>query len=166
MAQRVEVQLVDDTDGSEGAVTVAFGLEGVSYEIDLSEENDTALRVSLAPYIKHARKTSTATARQRPSGKARRGRRADTKRAREWLIARGYGDGLKDRGRIPVLLHEKYLDALASGDGDPTPKAAKAQEPQEITVTLTEEAPPEAGPKKRATRKHTAKPAASVPEKV
>ena len=38
MAQRVNVVLVDDLDGSEAAETVNFGLDGANYEIDLSAE--------------------------------------------------------------------------------------------------------------------------------
>lgn len=39
MAQKVLVSLVDDLDGSEAEETVEFGLDGVSYQIDLSGEN-------------------------------------------------------------------------------------------------------------------------------
>jgi hypothetical protein len=39
MAQKVQVLLVDDLDGSEATETVAFGLDGASYEIDLSTGN-------------------------------------------------------------------------------------------------------------------------------
>ena len=37
MAQKVVVTLFDDIDGSEAAETIAFGLDGKSYEIDLNE---------------------------------------------------------------------------------------------------------------------------------
>src|ERR1700743_2730581 len=45
MAKKVTVTLVDDFDG-EGAAdeTVEFGLDGVTYEIDLSAKNATKLR--------------------------------------------------------------------------------------------------------------------------
>ena len=39
MAQRVQVLLVDDLDGGVAEETVSFGLDGVSYEIDLSKSN-------------------------------------------------------------------------------------------------------------------------------
>ena len=35
MAQKVNVQLVDDLDGSTAESTVEFGLDGVHYAIDL-----------------------------------------------------------------------------------------------------------------------------------
>jgi hypothetical protein len=39
MARNVSVMITDDLDGSAGAQTVAFGLDGVSYEIDLVQPN-------------------------------------------------------------------------------------------------------------------------------
>ena len=56
MAQKVQVLLVDDLDGSEATETVAFGLDGASYEIDLSTGNAGKLRKELAHYVEHARK--------------------------------------------------------------------------------------------------------------
>ena len=47
MAQRVNVVLVDDLDGNDATETVTFALDGVEYEIDLSEENAAKLRDSL-----------------------------------------------------------------------------------------------------------------------
>ena len=44
MAQQVNVVLVDDLDGSEAGETVVFGLDGTTYEIDLSEKNAKKLR--------------------------------------------------------------------------------------------------------------------------
>ena len=39
MAQRVQIVLEDDLDGGVAAETVTFGLDGVNYEIDLSDKN-------------------------------------------------------------------------------------------------------------------------------
>lgn len=48
MAKKVTVTLVDDFDGSGAAdETVEFGLDGVTYEIDLSTKNATKLRGDL-----------------------------------------------------------------------------------------------------------------------
>ena len=45
MAQKVTVTLVDDLDGGTAEETVEFGIDGVSYEIDLSaSESRTAWR--------------------------------------------------------------------------------------------------------------------------
>ena len=43
MAKTTIVQLTDDLDGSEADKTVSFSLDGVSYEIDLSQKNASAL---------------------------------------------------------------------------------------------------------------------------
>src|SRR5438552_14631576 len=57
MAQKVQVLLVDDLDGSEATETVAFGLDGAAYEIDLSSGNAGKLRKELAGYVEHARRS-------------------------------------------------------------------------------------------------------------
>ena len=56
MAQQVQVLLIDDIDGSEGAETVTFSLDGVSYEIDLSTKNAAKLRDAFATWVGNARK--------------------------------------------------------------------------------------------------------------
>src|SRR5438309_801803 len=56
MAQRVEVVLIDDLDGGDAAETVTFSLDGVTYEIDLSDENARKLRDDFASWTGHARR--------------------------------------------------------------------------------------------------------------
>ncbi|WP_345713818.1 Lsr2 family protein, partial [Kineococcus glutinatus] len=65
MAQKVQVLLVDDVDGGEAAETVSFALDGVSYEIDLSDEHAGALRDAFAPWIGHARRVGGRTGARR-----------------------------------------------------------------------------------------------------
>lgn len=48
MVRKTTVQLVDDIDGSEAAETVSFGLDGNSYEIDLSEQRASSLRAAVS----------------------------------------------------------------------------------------------------------------------
>ena len=67
MAQKVNIVLVDDLDGTEATETVAFGLDGTTYEIDLNDANAAALREALSGYVGHARKVT---------GGGRRGRKA------------------------------------------------------------------------------------------
>src|ERR1700743_243211 len=57
MAKKVTVTLVDDFDG-EGAAdeTVEFGLDGVTYEIDLSAKNATKLRNDLKQWVEASRR--------------------------------------------------------------------------------------------------------------
>ena len=51
MAKKVTVSLIDDFDGKQADGTVQFGLDGVSYEIDLSEKNAKKMREGLRPWV-------------------------------------------------------------------------------------------------------------------
>lgn len=106
MAQKVQVLLVDDLDGSEANETVTFGLDGASYEIDLSSGNAGKLRAELAHYVEHARKGSSAApqrGRRRPRSGAGREQSA---RIREWAKQNGYK--VNERGRIPADIVREY----------------------------------------------------------
>src|SRR3954451_10769401 len=98
MAQKVQVILVDDVDGGEAAETVSFALDGVSYEIDVSEENASALREALAPWVGHARRvggrSGGSRSRSTSSGGSGRSRRSSG-RGRPRLDDRG-GLGRRD----------------------------------------------------------------------
>jgi hypothetical protein len=124
MAQRITTLLLDDIDGSEAEETVAFGLDGVPYEIDLNTANAAALRKSLAKYVDHARKV-TGSARVgrgavgrggRPvvgSGRVRKAADAlDTNKIREWAKANGHN--IKDRGRVPGNIVAEYERATGN----------------------------------------------------
>jgi hypothetical protein len=58
VAQKVHVVISDDLDGSADAETIAFGWDGVNYEIDLSAKNRTKLDKAFAPYVQAARRVS------------------------------------------------------------------------------------------------------------
>lgn len=107
MAKRTTVVIHDDLDGSEGASTVKFGLDGKAYEIDLSEAHEKELRKALEKYVAAATQVSAqGTA---ASGRRKYGTgpvRRDTKHIREWL--RGEGVEISDRGRIPTDLMNRY----------------------------------------------------------
>lgn len=107
MAKRTIEVFHDDLDGSEGASTVKFGLDGKSFEIDLSEAHEKELRKALEKYVGAATQVSAhnaaATGRRKyGTGPARR----DTKHIREWL--RSQGVEISDRGRIPTDLMNRY----------------------------------------------------------
>ena len=51
MAQKVNIILVDDIDGSDATQTVSFGLDGANYEIDLNDKNASKLPDALAAYV-------------------------------------------------------------------------------------------------------------------
>jgi hypothetical protein len=109
VARREIVIITDDLDGSEGAETVKFGLDGVQYEIDLAEKNATKLREALAPYIAVARKAGRGGV--VVGGRVARGRgatpdREQNKAIRAW--AKREGKNISDRGRIPQEIVEEY----------------------------------------------------------
>ncbi len=110
MAQKVTVSLIDDLDGDRADETVEFGLDGKSYEIDLSDANAEKLRDALASYVAAAR---------RPGGRRRSGGNAPAAVARRPSIdreqnqairdwARKRGMKVSDRGRIPADVLDAY----------------------------------------------------------
>jgi hypothetical protein len=103
VAQKVNIVLIDDLDGSDAEETVSFGLDGTSYEIDLNKKNAAALRDALAAYVGNARKVSA----------SRRGRRSaatsmgpSAREIRDWARSNGYK--VPDRGRIPAEVREAF----------------------------------------------------------
>lgn len=98
MAHRTEVILVDDLDGSRADETVTFGLDGVTYEIDLSAGNADSLRESLVTFVGHARRIGGRSGR-RAGGRARSSAAStDLADVRAW--ARDSGYQVSDRGRL------------------------------------------------------------------
>jgi hypothetical protein len=106
MAQRVNIVLEDDLDGSEADETVTFALDGVSYEIDLSAKNAAAPRDSLAQYVGHARRAAGRRAAGRPASSSRGTGKRDLGDVREW--ARSNGHQVSDRGRISAEVQAAY----------------------------------------------------------
>jgi hypothetical protein len=145
MAQITEVRLLDDLDGGEAAESVAFSLDGKSYEIDLSEKHAAALRDAFAPFVSSARRAGGTAVASRPRMSTRAGRpRAETAAIREWASANGLE--VSARGRISSTVLEAYENR-----GNTTVAAAA---PVAATVV---EAAVEAEPKpKRRTRKKAA----------
>ncbi|MDQ1736229.1 MAG: hypothetical protein QOH56_2480 [Pseudonocardiales bacterium] len=113
MAQKIQVLLVDDLDGGEADETVTFGLDGATYEIDLSSSNASKLRDALAPFVGHSRRPVRGGNRGAVPGRGPRNTvRADreqTQAIREW--ARSSGRKVSERGRIPASIVEAYHSA-------------------------------------------------------
>lgn len=109
MAQRVQVLLIDDLDGSEGAETVSFSLDGVNYEIDLSVKNAGKLRNDFATWVGNARKVGRGSGSASGRSGARRSRGGsanDTGAIRAW--ARDNGFDVSERGRISREVMDAY----------------------------------------------------------
>ena len=115
MAREVIEKLVDDLDGGEAAETVSFGLDGTSYEIDLSKRNAAAFRKLLDRYVKAGRRSSTVGARRRKTTASANGSKSKPKRGfdltqlREWAGANGVA--VPARGRIPQAVVDQYKQA-------------------------------------------------------
>lgn len=71
MASKVMIVREDDLTGEQlepgRGETITFGLDGQSYEIDLSGDNATELRQALRRYVHAARKTRPASRRPKRS---------------------------------------------------------------------------------------------------
>ena len=111
MARRIVHQLVDDLDGTVLEVgsgeTVLFSLDGVAYEIDLTDDNAAALREAFAPYVSAARSISTRRASASSTTRPRRRTgQQDYTEVRAWAKANGYT--LSDRGRVPAAVLEAF----------------------------------------------------------
>ncbi|AKT51176.1 histone-like nucleoid-structuring protein Lsr2 [Arsenicicoccus sp. oral taxon 190] len=103
MAQRIQVILEDDIDGGAAAETVSFALDGVSYEIDLSEDNAAKLRDDLASWVGHARRSG---GRRTTGRKPAASRGGNLNEVREW--GRQNGFQVSDRGRVSAELQQAY----------------------------------------------------------
>jgi hypothetical protein len=109
VAQVQEVRLIDDIDGDTADETVGFGIDGKTYEIDLSQANASKLRDALAAYVAAARRlggrrrggTTANTPARRPAVD-----REQNQAIREW--ARKRGMKVSERGRIPADVLETY----------------------------------------------------------
>lgn len=110
--QRVQIDLVDDLDGSEAEETVSFAIDGREYEIDLSGKNANKMRKFLVPYVDkgrrtgHGRRGGVAT---RSTGGNTKADGLDLKAIREWAVKNG--KEVSSRGRLPKQLVEEYQAA-------------------------------------------------------
>lgn len=125
MAQQVLVQLVDDLDGttSSDVSTVLFSLDGVTYEIDLSEDNAERLRGGLAEYVDAARRVGGRIKRGGKAGQNGSAAAGDAGLVRKWANENGFG--LSGRGRIPSHVVEAYRAAKAESEQKPAKPAPK-----------------------------------------
>ena len=110
MARRIVHQLVDDLDGTVLEVgsgeTVLFSLDGVAYEIDLTDDNAASLRSAFDPYISAARRVGTRSATPADGRRRRRSGQTDYAPIRAWAKSNGYQ--VSERGRVPASVIEAY----------------------------------------------------------
>jgi hypothetical protein len=121
VATRVSTTLIDDTDGGEADETLTFGLDGVSYEIDLSSDNAESLRESIAAFVRSGRRTGgRSTYRPKPAVGLQPVRRTaaaaapaasetgytkqDRTNMRAWATSQGYNVGPRGRIKEEIVL--------------------------------------------------------------
>lgn len=111
MAQRTTVVLTDDVDGGEATETVQFGLEGVSYEIDLNEANAEKLRRSVELYVQNARRLGGRRSSAAPAAAPAEtdADAVDATAVRAW--AKENGVEVSDRGRLKAEVVQQFKDA-------------------------------------------------------
>jgi len=109
VAKRVHYTVVDDLDAStDGVGTYRFALEGVEYEIDLSQANVGRLRAALAPFV--------AAGRRQPKSRTTAGgsRRSADAAVRDWWATHQRDLRLpahRTHGPIPREVREAYRTA-------------------------------------------------------
>ena len=111
MARRTVTTLTDDLDGGEASETVTFGLDGQTYEIDLSAENSSKFRSALAHYVASGRKVPgrRSSAKAEPRASKSEFTAVDTAAVRAWAAANDIE--LSARGRIAARIIEQYRAA-------------------------------------------------------
>ncbi|HEY2766005.1 MAG TPA: Lsr2 family protein [Pseudonocardiaceae bacterium] len=120
MAQKTVVTMIDDLTGEEAEhiSPVEFALDGVTYELDLSDENAAKLRDTLAHYTGAGRRIGG----RRRAGRSVKGagkagatagyNRETLKSIREW--AKQNGHSVSDRGRLSAEVLQAWETAHAS----------------------------------------------------
>lgn len=111
MAQKVVVQLLDDVGGETADQTVEFALDGVAYEIDLTDARAAEFRAALEPWAGSARRTGGRRNTSRGGARRTAASRGDLAQIRTWARENGYT--VSDRGRISQEIQDAY-DARAS----------------------------------------------------
>ena len=116
MALHTRIVLTDDLDGSTVGVTShQFALDGVTFEIDLSEANLGRLRDVLLPFQTAGRRLpSTSATKRGAASRAHAGNRLDIKEMRRWWKNSQRGAGLppfSEKGRIPATVEGAYRSA-------------------------------------------------------
>ena len=113
MASKTMVELIDDITGEPADESVVFGLDNITYTIDLSADNAKELRDRIATFIECAQRVKAAKGGRSVTTKRAAGLTRDQNRAiRDW--ARGQGETVSERGRIPAELIVRFQEAHAS----------------------------------------------------
>ena len=113
MAQQVVI--VDDVTGEPGASTRRLRLDGVEYDIDLTDETFASLQEVLRPYLEKARLVPMSKRAKNSEGRGTPVRQkqelpAASATIRAWAAANGVD--CPKRGRIPTAVVERYTKSM------------------------------------------------------
>jgi Lsr2 len=107
MAQKVVTQITSDLSGDENARTYTFQVEGVGYEIDLTENEKHDLDEALYQFVQAGRRVSGSRGRVAGTpSRASSNRRQDLDQVRAW--AKDNGFEVAARGRVSKKVIEAY----------------------------------------------------------
>jgi hypothetical protein len=141
MARQIITMLTDDLDGGEADQTVTFGLDGISYQIDLSGKNGLKLRQAMEPYIQAGSKLGRDGI-VRSAGRSAGGsptNRNENAAIRAWAQQQGYE--VNERGRIAVTIVEAYRNrGTATAAAQPARKAPTRNSRKRPTKKATKSA--------------------------
>jgi Lsr2 len=70
LSRHETTRLVDDLDGSDAVATVSFSLDGLTFEIDLSEGHLAEFRAVMKPFVTAARRVSGGDDSRRAAGRS------------------------------------------------------------------------------------------------
>ena len=105
MAHTTRVTLVDDLDGGAAAGSATFGLDGTTYELDLSVRNAELLLEVFLPYLQAGRRMTNPK-----HGPARAFTQVSTPvdpaAVRAWAASNGVA--VSPRGRISAAVIDQY----------------------------------------------------------
>ena len=101
MARKTRIVLTDDLDGTAATSTIGFALDGVTYKIDLNDENAQMLRDEFAAWMEHARRVGGRARRDEADPRVGAGQRVRDRRPRPRL--RRDPRGIRRRQLSPSL---------------------------------------------------------------
>jgi hypothetical protein len=131
--------MLDDLDGTEATQTVPFSLDGILYEIDLSDDNAAHLRDELAKYVAAGQRTGGRKLRLATGQSAAApvaATREKNQQIRGWAQENGYE--ISERGRISADVVQAYEAAqTAPVEPEPAAKAPRKRAPRKKAAAAT-----------------------------
>ena len=104
LARKTTIQLIDDIDGTEADATVSFALDGVQYEVDLTDTHATELHNTITEWAEKGRRVAG-----RRTTRTKATTTDETRLIRAWAKDNGYT--ISDRGRVPASIQTAYQEA-------------------------------------------------------